>query len=161
MLLLSILGPPISIVATYLYNAIPNSKNTNLHRAWSTDDFSSLIAYVTREILPIAITLENRKVYVGLVARSAEPQHDSAHITLLPLFSGHRDEHDLAMKLTNTYTEVFDVISDATETDVEIDIESLKNFYLIAPLDRIDIAHVFNYELYERISDQNLPPTTP
>lgn len=160
MLTLSIMGPIAATIATYVYNAFPNSKNTNMHRAWSTDDFSALVAYATREFLPIAITLENRKVYVGLIARTSEPQHDSAHITLLPLFSGHRDDRTLSMSLTNEYTEVFDVIENAIKNDGQINIDSLKKFYLVAPLEKINIAHIFNYELYKRISDQSLPAQT-
>lgn len=150
-LLISVFSPIVAILLILVYNSLRGKKHKNLQRAWERDDFSALVAYATREILPIAVTLESGKVYVGLIARSTEPDHESAHLTLLPLYSGYRCKDTQSMKLTNSYDGVFELIEKVTATS-EIRDNLLKNYYLVVPLSKITTANVFNYELYNTIN---------
>src|SRR5690606_19877667 len=134
---------------SWLYNRQPGVRARNLARAWQKDDFSSLLSYATHNEKLIAVTLCSRKVYIGLVARTNEPQWESAHITLLPFYSGYREEKVLRLEITNTYEEVFDYFS-CQQSGKEAAF-AVEDFYIVIPLSEIVSSHVFNPEIFQRI----------
>ena len=123
-------------------------KEENTIEAWDKDDFSALINRATNELKPVAITLKSRKVYIGLVARTNEPDGHQSHITILPYYSGYRDEEKLHLHITNKYTWVFKYYSDSPPKGMNIE-----DFYIVIPLERILSAHIFNFEIYKQIND--------
>lgn len=147
----SILNIPLALLASRLYNRRPGVKAKNLSRAWQKDDFSSLLSYAIHNEKLVAVTLANRKVYIGLVARTNEPQWESAHVTLLPFYSGYREEKVLRLEITNTYDEVFDYFS--CQQSGEQSVFAVEDFYVVIPLSEIVSSHVFNPEIFQRIYD--------
>ncbi|WP_290502881.1 hypothetical protein [Alcanivorax sp.] len=136
----------LSVLVTWGYNNQPDSKNKNMQRVWQKDDFSMLLSHATQQLKPISVTLENRKTYVGYVARTNEPDKETSHITLLPIFSGYRDEETLHLRLTNKYKVVFShYLSSDNDTDPE-------DFYIVIPVNRIISSNIFSEKVYKKIS---------
>ncbi len=152
---LAVLAPILSVIVTVAYNKlVPHAKESNLQKVWEYNDFDSLLAFAASQNLPMAFTLENNKVYVGIISRTSEPhtEHsESAHISILPLYSGYRDKERLDLILTTEYGEVFDWYSNGS---VEPD---LTNYNVVVPLSRIISANIFHYEIYEAILEYDLP----
>ena len=44
-----------------------------------------------KQAMPVSVTLDTGKIYVGLVASITDPDTTPALVTLLPMFSGYRD----------------------------------------------------------------------
>lgn len=148
-LTLSILSPIAAFLFTIFYNLPKGRKNKNLKKAWEKDDLSSLIRYATSSPegpKPIAVTLESRKIYIGLVARTNEPDAENAHLTLLPLYSGYREESNLHLHITNIYESVFDYYADNSST------LNIKDLYIVIPISKMVSAHIFNHEIYDEIN---------
>src|SRR5829696_9044855 len=62
------------------------------------------------QALPVSVTLENRKVYVGWVADApvVEPRKDvEAYLKLVPLRSGYRDDESLRLHITTHYEHIY------------------------------------------------------
>ncbi len=57
----------------------------------------------------LQITLQNRKIYIGFIMdfnlEDADP--NKKYISLCPMFSGYRDEHDLSLQITNNYSDFY------------------------------------------------------
>lgn len=61
--------------------------------------------------MPVNLSLNNGKIYIGLVVSITKPSDDPALLTLLPMFSGYRDQMN-RMVLTNDYRDVYTKLSD-------------------------------------------------
>lgn len=149
-LLLTVMTPICAITYCLLYNSQEDIKSKNLKRAWDKDDFSSLLDYATQKLKPIAVTLESRKVYVGLVAVTNEPDSECSHLTLLPYYSGFRDKESLHLFITNKYNAVFDYFDSETESGPPIE-----DLYIVIPLNRIVSSHIFNADVYDSLNKTN------
>lgn len=157
-LFVSALSPALSTMAMVVYNSLPHSKSRNIERVWAKNDFDSLISYVTGgdKPNPLSLTLDTRKVYIGMVARTNEPDDGSSHVTLLPLFSGFRDPNSLELSLENRYDEVFDYFDPLQNGPTTFDI---RDFLLVIPLSQIVTANPFNYHIYKRLHGVALEET--
>lgn len=149
-LLLTVFTPVCTVIYCLIYNSRTEIKSRNLRRAWGKDDFSALLDYATQTLKPIAATLESRKVYVGLVAITNEPDSECSHLTLLPYYSGFRDQESLHLSITNKYNAVFDYFE--SDFDTELPIEDL---YIVLPLNRIVSSHIFNADVYDSLNKEN------
>lgn len=99
---------------------------------------------------PILLTMDNRKVYVGLVRRTPEPRQSvSRTIWLLPLISGYRDEKG-KVRFTTYYDQIYATINDVGPTDL-----TAEDFELVLPADSVQSAHLFDPSTYARF--QKLP----
>lgn len=146
----SVLNVPLAIGGSRLYNGRRGVKARNLSRAWQKDDFSSLLDYATHSGKLISFTLDNRKVYIGLITRTNEPHWESSHVTLLPLYSGYREEEDLSLVIKNTYEEVFDYF-ECRQSGRESSF-TIEDFYIVIPLSKIASSHIFNPEIFHRVN---------
>lgn len=127
-------------------------------RAMKLDDFDAILFESMTTFQPIAVTLENRKTYVGLVADGLEPPTGSnSYLTIIPLLSGYRRRRDLKFKISATYDCVLKLLEDsediATHDSDEI-ADKLKAYYLALPRNRIVNLHLFNDHLYTQVSGQ-------
>ena len=57
---------------------------------------------------PISLTLDNRKVYIGLVTGAPNLEPHDAFVSITPFFSGYRDANTLELILTVPYLHVYD-----------------------------------------------------
>jgi hypothetical protein len=91
--------------------------------------------------LPVSISLDNRKVYVGYVWRLAplDPHRaDDYAVRLLPVRSGYRDEKTLELHFTTRYTEVYRQIGSG-----ELGGVNHEDFLIVLPIKNIVSANLF------------------
>lgn len=94
-----------------------------------------------RHGLPMAVTLSDRKVYVGYPAFVSSsmfsPHGGDLHLT--PLISGYRDKDDLTLKFTTPYDTVLKELE-------EIETEELdgEQFMITIPVREVAHAHLYN-----------------
>ncbi len=86
---------------------------------------------------PVAITLDNRKVYIGTVAAAPNLESHDTFLSITPFFSGYRDKDDLALALTVDYLKVYES-------------EHLKpeDFNITIPLASVRMASFFDQTVY-------------
>jgi len=112
------------------------------------DDFGKLILQsleMGKFPEPVQFTLSTRKIYIGFVTGSLEPNGDTnAYIKLWPIYSGHRDKDNLQLHIDNDYSEFWD--NDHFDLD-----------YLTIVIPKKDIVNIniFNWEIYNTLSKEN------
>src|SRR5215212_370088 len=91
--------------------------------------------------LPVSVSLDNRKVYVGYVWRLAplDPHRVGDYaVRLLPIRSGYRDEKTLELHFTTRYTEVYRRIGTGELQGVK-----REDFLVVLPVKNIVSANLF------------------
>lgn len=106
-----------------------------------------LRASILRE-KPVAITLENRKVYIGYVVAGPDPTQEIKAIQILPLASGFRDKDDLQLALTTDYAAIYTAESDRLAT---------RDFVIVLPIARVMSLSIFDMAAYARFQRQARP----
>lgn len=134
----------ISCVVTITTNRF-KPKYDSMVRAWKNDDFDRICYEALDNLKPIAVTLESRKVYVGLITDTLAPDQERSHLTILPLHSGYRTKDELKFTLTRRY----DVIFDYVLSDKEDNPDLLTDFQIAIPRNIIQTIHIFNDYLYD------------
>ncbi len=86
---------------------------------------------------PVAITLDNRKVYIGTVAAAPNLESHDTFLSITPFFSGYRDKDDMALALTVDYLRVYE----AEHLDPE-------DFNITIPLSSVRMASFFDQTVY-------------
>lgn len=145
----------VSLLATVLVNHSNWVKEWSLNRAWHRNDMDALCKEAIAGTKPVAVTLDTRKVYVGLVFDSLEPGKE-ANLTILPLYSGYRDKDTLEMHLTRKYTSVDlqlgILANDADGADADDAAEQLAEYRIVIPRERIVTLHIALNSLRNSIS---------
>jgi hypothetical protein len=111
-----------------------------------------------RDDVPVALTLDTGKVYIGLVNESLQ---DPAFVTLMPRFSGHRDSEG-RIALTTDYDSVYSRLAGSNDADILLPADWPSNFELTIRADKIITATPFSPAIYtefnpgwrERIAQQ-------
>lgn len=133
------------------YNELwPNAQLKNLKYAMSKDDFDSICYRAMEERAQLAISLDSRKIYVGLVVDTLEPgpsNSGNSHLTILPLMSGYREEKTLKFTLSTVYSPIVEELTN----DVE-DISHLAKYFMAFPRSKINSLHIFNPDLHDGVS---------
>jgi hypothetical protein len=129
-----VLGPLLA-VAVNLFIGRRKAKDLAIRRHGNA--LLQLLHRAEREKLLISITLASRKWYVGWVAESLNLRADEKYFQLLPFTSGYRDKDTL-----ETYRTVF--YEDALTSDGT----SAKEFVMILPLDGVQVANLFDPDVY-------------
>jgi len=144
---LSILAFALAILVCEVYNSRSYAKATNLWKAWHKDDLESICAYAQEGFKLISVTLDTRKVYVGYVFDSLEPDNSQSHLTVIPIYSGYRKEDNQKMELNHTYEAVITLLSGQGDSDS--DFEQIKDYCITFSRDRIVTINIFNAHLYD------------
>jgi len=91
--------------------------------------------------IPLQFTLQNKKVYVGIVAEGVDPpKNNAAYISILPVSSGYRDSESLELNLVHDYRSYWN-----SE-------ESLMDLTTVIPKDKIVSCNYFNDDIYAEFS---------
>lgn len=122
-----------------------------LIEAMQQDDFEKLIVTAATRPMPLAITIESRKIYVGFVLETSSPRFSRKAITILPLMSGYRDEGS-RVTFTTFYQPIYDVVKDDTHHLRHL---SIDDFRVVLPVDRIITSNLFDLEAYEEFQRQS------
>lgn len=128
----------------------------------SVGPLDRLLLRTQEERAPALLTLNTGKVYIGLVQSITDPEFEPPVITILPMFSGFRD--DLGrMVLTTDYEAVYASLMGSART-----VPNLTQFYLVVRADSVS-ANQFSPALYakfhpgwrQKIEQRNRPPGPP
>lgn len=134
-----------AMLYTLYINTKPGSKNRYLRKAVNKDDFSKLVFISLAQKKPLAITLESRKVYIGLVKRTDEPL-DYSHVSILPLYSGFRESESLELNITNRYSATFELFRKNDNKGF-----SESDLITVLPVQEIISTHIFDPKIYNNL----------
>ena len=112
-----------------------------------------LRAMLTEEVgsgRPIAITLSDSKVYIGLVLSRPSLNPREKYFRLLPTVSGYRDE-TRELNVTTNYTPMLEAIGRRDEALAGYRVEELQ---ILLPLDQVVSARLFDERVYNEIFRQ-------
>lgn len=124
-----------------------------LRRAIKEDDLESFLLDAAETESSIAITMDDRKVYVGYVVEGYDPAIGRKCIFLLPLMSGYRDQNTHKVNFTTFYTYLYGSTSVAGADQKRplpepLSHLSAKDFITIIPTDRIVSYRLFDAPAY-------------
>lgn len=136
------------------------------------EDVELLILDSLRNGTLIEITLENRKVYIGMAARSGVGNSPDADAAIVPQLSGYREEKTLALQIDTAYTTVLSqhIRGDADfdgQVDSDSSREELERFRVVIPMSRIVSARPFEQVVFDdffaarwnsEVSGSTMPP---
>ena len=142
------------------YNFFSGDKGKSYHysKAMMSNDFDRVLLRSMKELKPVIVTLSNRKVFVGIVTMGIEPDTPDSHLTILPLFSGHRDKDSLQFFKRTFYFPVLKSLASAKSAEesnsAEI-IEKLGDYYVAFPRETIEILHLYNETFCSQVTQEN------
>lgn len=137
-----------------LLNAFANRKQQAMWDTLSRDDLGWVLAHAIVEYKPIQVTLDTSKCYVGFVMDTLEPKDDNSYLSVLPIYSGYRDEKQQLI-LPNYYAEVANAITTSQDKSMaDNHSELLHDYKIVIPKSRIVTCHIFNDHLLREM--QNL-----
>lgn len=161
-----VLGYITSKVVNYLFNheRFKDKRKQWIKDAMGKNDFDSIIYQSANKVSLITITLDSRKVYVGITFDGLDPKPNNSHLTLLPIFSGYRDSETLNLHITIKYQQIGGIIKalikeNNTEERHKLAM-SFKHYMITFPRDKIVNMHFFNDSLYKDAKEQITPTTT-
>jgi hypothetical protein len=99
------------------------------------------------EGMPVQLTLDSGKVYIGMVASITDPDKEADFITVVPMYSGHRDERN-QMRLTTDYEAVYNALRAGRAKDLGLPGDWLSQFALAIKADTIISATKFSLATY-------------
>lgn len=138
-------GISVALIALIVFNTLID-KTQSIQMAWK-DDLSVVLWKAIELELPVQITLDTRKVYIGQVFDTIEPDEDSSFLSIVPLLSGHRLEDTLELKITHKYHKVIQDLKNKEESKIAA-------YQLVIPKARIVTCHIFDPKLYQDIRRQ-------
>jgi hypothetical protein len=140
------LGPLFAVVLNIL-----SPRDWGLRRSFSALD--ALMFRAQRADMPVCITLNTGKAYIGLVVRITDPDHPPPSITMLPMFSGFRNDQG-RLKLTTDYAAVYKELAREPEKIKDLKLPSVLRevFEMIIRADTIVSATMFSPAIYAKFN---------
>ncbi len=194
------LGPLLAVLANFLhlmYRLMVLSVDALLNRFWREKPFSlpkalrrtitpfqqmalsasPMDAMLQRSIqseLPIAVTMDSRKVYVGYVLETPDPERDTKAIRLLPLASGYREKDNLKIEFTTDYNWIYETWASTAAQSKTVSGDSPaaaihsthgnesaqhdpKDFEIVLPMSHVQSLNLFDFVAYARFQDRQEP----
>ena len=130
-------------LAAALYNKLPKVRANALTRELKKNDFDATCLYASQTFKPVAITLESRKVYVGMIIDTPAPESD--YLTFLPAYSGYRNGETLSFTLLNDYDQELEKLLEGDKDT------HLQDLVITVPKGKILSLHIYNEHLYQQL----------
>ena len=136
-------------------------KNYWLRRAIAEDELEKFLLDSVDNELPIIITMDDGKVYVGFLVAGFDPAIGRKCLSLLPLISGYRDGATQKVKFTTFYTQVYgsDTVKGLAELPEPLAHLTAEHFITVIPADRISSCRLFDATAYQVFQKTNPPET--
>ena len=140
----SVLTLILALVSPFVLNLVFRSEG-GVRRAVndSGEHIELLILNSTKFATPIEVTLDNRRVYIGVAVRSGVGKSPDADAAIFPYYSGYRDEKTLELMRDTIYTQV---VSQHIRGRL---IEELERFRVVIPMSRIVSARPFEQAVFD------------
>ena len=124
-----------------------------LNRAIKNNDFEILLSRAIYRNMPVMLTLDTGKLYVGWIVRIPNPVEYRKAVRILPMLSGYRDKDTHDVVFTQNYYDILEDMSDGV-------IDALKHleiddFEVVLPYERIISSHLFDPEAYMAFINNN------
>jgi hypothetical protein len=139
-------------------------------RVWalqrSISPFYTFLLEAYQEGIPVSLTLNTGKVYIGLVVETLDPLREPVAVRLLPIFSGNRDAEG-RLNLTTDYEALYSTLSRGRASQLGLPADWSSQFDLAIRADDIVTATPFSAAIYaefnpdwkERNNRRNQPGT--
>jgi hypothetical protein len=114
----------------------------------SGDELGILLYDAHISEIPIAVTLSNRKFYIGYVLGYPNLDPKQRYVSILPIASGYRESEKLTFQFTTNYAPALDMAQRATEAENHIDVN---DFLIVIPIDLIQAANLFHQSVYNSV----------
>lgn len=138
-------GKTQSLIKRYAFKEIASSDDS--------PEFTS-ITFKSWELgLPVAFTMSNRKVYIGIIAEGAYHVND---ITLIPLKSGYRCKEEQRLELVTNYEPVFKEL----ETKGGTSNDEFDMFHITLPIREIIHANLHDFKQRDLFQKHEIPKKT-
>jgi len=112
------------------------------------DPLTRLFLSAVERSQQILVTMKDGKVYVGWVIISLGLNPKTRHVRLLPSLSGYRERDSRKTVFTTNYGHIYDRIT--TGGDAVLERFTAKDFQVVLPLENIESARLFDFEVYQR-----------
>lgn len=144
-------------------------------RALSTSPMDAMLQKSIRAEMPVAVTMDSRKVYVGYVLETPDPERETKAIRLLPLASGYRKQETLELKLTTDYDWIFKQAlapDDSQDGDTEFasdpqddrhdsdPIHDPSDFEIVLPMNRVHSINLFDAVAFGKFQPKSTEENT-
>jgi hypothetical protein len=106
-----------------------------------------------QESLPVSLTLNTSKVYVGLVVAAPDPIREPVVVPLLPILSSHRDPEG-RLNLTTDYEAVYSSLKHGRAAQLGLRTDWLSQFALAIRADEIVTAALFSPAIYAEFNPE-------
>ena len=126
------------------YVAKKRLENSNKISGYSA--FDSLVIESIKKALPVSLTMQNDKVYIGFVSELPEPAIARKEIIILPLASGFRDKNK-QFCFTTPYIDVYDDIEKLSE-ESDAPVFDISHFLIVLPYNLVQSANLFDFSVY-------------
>ena len=139
-------------------------KNYWLRRAINKDELEAFLLKSADRQNPIAVTMDDGKVYVGFLVKGFDPAIGRKCILLLPLMSGYRDEKTHKVNFTTFYTALYGEQGPSDHTEplpAPLGHLTAEDFITVLPADRIVSYRLFDAPAYLAFQTSNPPPKEP
>lgn len=132
----------------------------------SVSSFYSFLLEAQRKSILVSLTLSSGKVYTGLIVEDLDPFREPVAVTLVPMFSGHRDAEG-RLNLTTDYESLYASLNRGRAAQLGLPADWSSQFELAIRVDDIVTASPFSAAIYsefnpdwkERINRHNQPAT--
>lgn len=142
-----------AVALSQLLNAftkwIPYIWLKSLEKAIEHNELEKLIYMSVTEDKLLTVTMDSGKFYIGWCDNLPNPSNVREWVQLLPLFSGYRHEETKHLEFTTDYLTVYEEIKEGDDIHY-IASNSIKDFRISLPVNKIASINVFNLQYYDR-----------
>lgn len=135
----------------YLFNPFFNPQRW-LSEAFKSSAFDTLIHRAASRDVPVCVTMDNNKVYVGYVVTSADTSQELKSIGIIPLLSGYRKVPTRTVVFTTNYRALYG--SDghrAPSLPSPLSHATVADFEIALPTERIHSCNMFDFKAYDQL----------
>lgn len=149
------------LVGTFLGRILNNIPYFSKYLNWyfyqqSIKDIDSerILFRSIKRSLPVCLSMEDGKVYVGFVIRTFDPVSEVKEIRILPLISGYKKRNTKKIVFTTFYDEIYQKIEDE-KIGNHLNHLEIGDFEKVLPFAKIDCINLFDIEAYNEFSNKN------
>lgn len=116
-----------------------------LENAIQNNDFEKLLARSFHQTIPVMLTLQSNKVYVGWAVRAPNPVMERKSVRILPLASGYRDNEQRVVFTTD----YLDLLNQIVVDENKLNHLKPGDIEIVLPVDQIVSSHLFDMEAHD------------
>jgi hypothetical protein len=150
-----VLGPTLA----YLLN-IFTPKPWAFRRAIKGNELEGMFYRAATDSVPVCLTLDNRKVYVGRVVTIDFDSSERKTIAVLPVMSGYRDKDSLDLEFTTDYQKALGAATQQAEGS-SLPSARAEDYVVALPIGRVVSVSFFDLQAYEHFLAQRPIPEEP